>query len=132
MKHGLTLLIVLLPALPVRAEDEFWASSQRTAAATAAQVAAVGDPWTAAALRLHAFDRELWDEPPLLPDRVPPLSAHRLGGVRDDKPFLGYQKLLPQEIPADVRDENAVYWQAVRYAAQVPPAVFAQASQPNR
>src|SRR5437764_874474 len=95
MKQLTLLLAFLVQVLPVRADDEFWSSSRRTAAASAAQVAAVGDPWTAAALRLSAFDRELWDEPPLFPDRVPPLSARLLSGVRDDKPFLDYQKFAP-------------------------------------
>ena len=92
----------------------------------------VGDPWAAAALRLGGFDRDLWDEPPLFADKVPPLSPRRLSGVRDDKPFLDYQKHAPEELPADVRDESAVYWQAVGYAAKVPAAAFARAAEPNR
>src|SRR5207249_11825453 len=131
-RRALLALVLFLSALSARADDDFWLNEQRGAAAAAAQLTGVGDPWAAAALRLGGFDRDLWDEPPLFADKVPPLSPRRLSGVRDDKPFLDYQKHAPEELPADVRDESAVYWQAVGYAAKVPAAAFAKAAEPNR
>ncbi len=126
------LLILLLTASPLRADDDFWLDSRQRGPGAAAQLAGAADPWTLAALRLGAFDAEVWDEPPPVLDRVPPLSRRRLDAVRDDQPFLDYSKHAPQEIPRDILDEDAAYWQAVLYAAKVKPGAFAQAAAGNR
>jgi hypothetical protein len=131
------LVVLLLLPLPLNASgdqspDEFWLDSQRTAAASATQLIAVADPWTAAAVRLHGFDNDLWAEPPLTLDTAPRLCARRLAAVRDDRSFPSDERKLPEELPPEVRAEDAVYWQAVFYAAKVPTPAFARAAAPNR
>jgi hypothetical protein len=128
---------VALMALPLHAEgdgftDEFWLSTRRTQAASAAQLVGAADPWTAAALRVQGFDLDLWYEPPSLLDRVPPLNSQRLGAVRDDTSFAHDENKVPAEFSPQERDEDVLYWQAILYASKVPAAVFAKAAQGNR
>jgi hypothetical protein len=110
---------------------EFWLSPRRTAVASAAQLLGAADPWTAAALRVQAFDDDLWYEPPLT-DEVPALSPRRLAAVRDDRAFDGEPWKAPEELPPEIRDEADLYWQAVGFAARLPAASFARAAQANR
>ena len=110
---------------------EFWLDSRRTGTAAAGQVIGAADPWMAAALRLQAFDLDLWHEPPTTLDRVPPLNPRLLAAVRDDRPFAYDEHKLPEELTSQERDEDTLYWQAIRYAAKVPVDVFAQATRAN-
>jgi hypothetical protein len=134
----LTLLaLVLLPAVSVRADpeegdDELWLYPDKAGAAAAAQVVGVGDPFTAAALRLAAFDADLWFEPPPRLDKVPALNRGRLDKVKDDAAFANFATVAPEEIPREALAEDAVFWQAVAYAAKVPAEVFAAAARGNR
>jgi hypothetical protein len=125
--------VMAIATVAGRADDEeFWSSGERRAAASAAQLVAVGDPLALAALRTAGHDNDLWDEPPLVLDRVPPLSPARLDSVEDDKPFAHHDRAIPEDVPAKVRDEDAVYWQAVRNAALIPADVFTRAAEKNR
>src|SRR4051794_9318314 len=56
----LALWIAMAPAL--LAQEEQWLHSDRGGAVSATQIIAGGDPLLAAALRVHAFDQELWPE----------------------------------------------------------------------
>jgi hypothetical protein len=132
-------VLVLLPAAVVRAgpEDDdlpsdIWRHPGKAAAVTAVQLVATTDPFTRAATRIGAFDRDLWDEPPLWLDKVPPLSRGRLSMVRDDTPFGNFPDLDPEEIPREALAEDTVYWQAVVYASKVPADVFAKAARVNK
>jgi hypothetical protein len=112
--------------------SDFWLNPQRTAAGSGVQVIAARDVWTVLALHIHGFDRDLWDELPLPLGKVPLLNAGRLAAVRDDRSFTTDEHMLPDELPPEVREEEALYWQAVRYAAKLPPELFAKAAEPNR
>jgi hypothetical protein len=132
MRYRLTLLMLFVAA-PLWAggddgPDEFWFNIPRTAAASATQIAGVADPWTASALRVAGFDHDLWYEPPLTLDRVPPLNPRRLAAVGDDDSFENDAR---KQQPG-VRDEDALFWQAVLYTAKVPGDVFAKAALNNR
>jgi hypothetical protein len=131
---GCCLLALVLPlacvarAGPDDDPNELWLDPEKTAAVTAAQLVAVRDPFALAALRVEAFDRDIWDEPPLWVDKVPPLSRDRLSKVKDDAPFANFADKAPEEIPKEALAEDMVFWQAVAYSAKVPAAVFAKAA----
>jgi hypothetical protein len=137
---GTALILFALAAVATPAQQpdrddfpsEFFLRADRTAAAAGAQMTAPADAMTAVAIRLAAFDLDLWHEPPPLLDRVPTLNALRLGGVRDDTWFGQFEQAMPDEIPKEARDEDWVYWQAVFHASRIGAAVFAKDSQKNR
>jgi hypothetical protein len=126
-------LLMLLVATPLwgggdGAPEEFWFNTPRTAAVSATQIAGVADPWTAAALRVVGFEYDLWYEPPLALNTVPPLNPRRLAAVSDDDSFENDSR---KQQPG-VRAEDALFWQAVLYTAKVPAGVFAKAALVNR
>jgi hypothetical protein len=129
---ALMVLVVPLHAGGDGFTDEFWLSTRRTRAASAAQLVGAADPWTAAALRVQGFDLDLWYEPPPLLDRVPPLNPGRLAAVRDDASFPHDENKVAAEFSPQERDEDVLYWQAILYASKVPAAVFAKAAEENR
>jgi hypothetical protein len=112
--------------------EDVFTSADRIAAASATQLIAATDSLTAATWRIAGFTCDVWQEPPLLLDMVPPLNPGRLGGVRDDTWFGNFERAMPEDIPKEARDEDAAYWQAVLYASKIPAGVFAEAAQKNR
>ena len=66
--------------------------------------------------------------PPSQADQVPSLDSGWLAHVRDDTPFGNWRLIAPEEIPAEERDEERVFWQAVLAATRTPAEAFAQAA----
>jgi hypothetical protein len=132
----LALVLLLVFALRAASDDdeltsEIWLHPQKAGAVSAAQLVAVRDPLAMAAMRVEGFDRDLWDEPPLWLDMVPPLSRDRLDKVKDDTSFGNFGDRAPAEIPKEALAEDMVFWQAVAYSAKVPRDIFATAARAN-
>jgi hypothetical protein len=133
MRAGISLLVLVLLVAQARASDaavsdEIWRHPEKAGAVAAAQLVAVGHPLTVAAMRIEGFDRDLWDEPPLWLDRVPPLNRSRLAAVKDDASFANFVDVAPEEMPREAMAEDMVFWQAVAYSTLVPKEVFARAA----
>ncbi|HYV40015.1 MAG TPA: hypothetical protein VE988_30295 [Gemmataceae bacterium] len=65
-------------------------------------------------------------------DSVPMLDPSLLVGVRDDQPFGNWEQALPLEVPAEARDEDAIYWKAVIFSSITATEAFARAAEQNR
>jgi hypothetical protein len=71
-------------------------------------------------------------QPPAVRDAdVPSLKQTWLGAVRDDTAFGNFERVAPDEMPAEARDEEAAFWQAVEFADLTPLDTFRQAASKN-
>jgi hypothetical protein len=95
--------------------------------AAAAQVAAIGNPFTVVAMRLRM---KFWDEP--VPAEAPPLDAAWLRSVRDEKPFLDMRARAPEDLKSPAlregHEEYLAYCQAILFASWVPADAFAKSA----
>jgi len=94
------------------------------AVGAAAQIAAVGDPWTVLAMRGGGLHNLIWKEHEV--ERVPTLNAELLQSVEDKKPMPDFRGKAPDEISKREMDEYEVYCQALVNARDTSPELFAR------
>jgi len=87
-------------------------------------MAGVGDPLTLLAMRGGGVHNLIWKEYEV--ERVPTLNERLLQSVQDKRPMPDFRNKVPDEIPKREIDEYQVYCQALLYARDTAPELFAK------
>lgn len=117
------------PVEPAQSKtDDFWFSTPRRRAATAAQLALAQDPLTLATLRHKSLKEMVWGEMEIVGDFAPPLNPEVLENVRDHRPLPDLRARHEDEISRSDRAIYRIYNQALVNAFYYPLEAFRESA----
>jgi hypothetical protein len=131
------LLIAAMPASvqelepPLPKEEEFWFSTPRLRAATAAQLVGTQHPLTIAVMRSKTLTELVWGEMELIGDFAPKLSDDHLDLIRDHRPMPDVRGIPDEEVPRADRAMLSAYNEALVNAFRYPLEAFQNSAKDN-
>jgi hypothetical protein len=105
-------------------DDDFWFSTPRRRAATAAELVLVRNPYLAALMRQKAKEDLVWGDLEFALEFAPPLDPDWLDDIKDGRPLPNIAGKAPDEVAKADRAMIKAYNQALVQAFQLPVDVF--------